>query len=630
MAGTSDYYATQEELFPPGFVFPKGFNERNAKPVSLKRAVGKGYGDVLACKKPYMIIRGGKGSKKTRTIALMLIARIMEYDYSNALVVRKSYNSLRDTVFTDLLWAIDRLGVTEFWEVRTASLMLIYKPRNQVILFRGLDKAEKLGGLTVRYGFLTWAWIDEFFEITTEAEFEKLVMGLRGYIPPETGLWRQVIGTFNPWSEHCWIKERFFDREDPDVFTKVTTYKFNEFLDESDRKKYDDLYERSPRLAKVICDGEWGVAEGLVYENWQIDDFDPDEIRERPNVQETYGLDFGYKVSYTAFTGTLVDPVAREMWVFEDSIYDTGMTNLDIAKRITALGYNYKRIIADRAEQKSIYELRAGILEEVDGDVVRYSLPNIEGAMKGNDSVQNGISRIQEYLIHVHPRCRNAIMEFSSYYYEQDKDGKYTGKPHKEFDHCLVAGTMVLTDHGQVPIEDVKAGDMVLTHLGYRKVLAAGITRPEPAEIWRITCEDGTVLEGTGDHPFPSDPQNPDDGMCYELCEMAGRKVMNSRGTVMKVVSVEKTGRAEYVYDLTVDEAHDFFANNLITRNCMDSIRYSLEPFINKAKGKVAEAKGGQPSAPQSHPLLASTGGDTPEQTVQHRTRRVASSRRVQ
>lgn len=649
---------------------PEGYSEKVFEGLSLKKIFGKGYKDVLETRKFYVVIRGGKGSKKSKTIALLLIMRMMMYPLANTVCIRKSYNALKDSMFTDMLWAMDRLKVTDWWEVRRSPMQLELKHTHQVVLFRGLDKAEKLGGLTVRHGYLCWMWVDEFYEITDEEEFIKAQMGLRGYMPPESGLWKQVFCTFNPWSEHCWIKKRFFDEPHDDVLAKVTTYKCNEWLADEDRQRYDDLYNTNPRIAKVICEGEWGIVEGLVYENWSIEAFDIDEIKQRPNVHEAYGLDFGFAVSYTAFSGCLIDPVSHELWVFEDSIYKQRMTTLDIAKAIEELGFADKRIVADCAQPKTIYELKAGVLEEIvdefgNNRVVRHSLPNIEASLKGNDSVANGIARLQMYKIYVHPKCTNAIMEFSSYYYEKDSEGKYTGKPHKEFDHCLVAGTLVMTDHGEVPIEDIQVGDMVLTHLGYRKVLASGITRPEPAEIWRMTCEDGTIIEGTADHPFPTNhgvlrmsrlrgsyvakkgAETPEtikrNSTVYNGLESPQNAILNFKrrdrtrdiwfhgvmlGKVegfglVKVVSVEDTGRKELVYDLTVEEAHTFLCSKVLTSNCMDSIRYGTERYIIKAKGKVAEAKGGVPA---NHTAIVSAGGtDGP---TMHRAKRVVSSSR--
>ena len=146
--------------------------------------------------------------------------------------------------------------------------------------------------------------------------------------------------------------------------------------------------------------------------------------------------------SYNAFIAVAYDPMTRTMWIY-DEMYKKGMTNLDIAKEITRMGYSKERVWADAAEPKSIYELQQGLIEERRGpngkEYVRYSLSNITTAVKGPDSVNNGISRIQEYHIIVHPNCRNTILELNNYAWAKDKDGNYTGKPDKLYDHLMDA-----------------------------------------------------------------------------------------------------------------------------------------------------------------------------------------------
>lgn len=195
----------------------------------------------------------------------------------------------------------------------------------------------------------------------------------------------------------------------------------------------------NPRAAKVSVFGDWGSAEDIVYDNWEEADFDIPALKNRTDVKFAFGLDFGYKVSYNAFVALAYDPMTRTMWIY-DEMYEKGMTNLDIAKKIISMGYGKEKIWADAAEPKSIYELREGLIEErenPDGtsDYVRYSLPNIIEAVKGPDSVSNGISRVQEYHIYIHYKCRNAIRNFTNYAWAKDKDGQYTGKPEKEEDH---------------------------------------------------------------------------------------------------------------------------------------------------------------------------------------------------
>lgn len=412
--------------------------------VSLRSIVGGGYDEFWNSKHTFRVVKGSKGSKKSKTQALWLICHIMQYPDANALVIRKIFETIKQSCFTDLLWAIDRLGVTKYWKESQIPLQLTYRPTGQVIMFRGLDDPLKLASIAVRNGVLSDVWIEEATEITSEDAFDKLWFSIRGKIPEGSGLWRECTMTFNPWSEHTWIKARFFDRPDPDVLTMTTTYKVNEFLDETDIKKYEDMYIRDPRRARVFCDGEWGVSEGLIYDNWTEEDFDYLDILKQPDIKTAFGLDFGYAVSFNAFVAVLVDLKGRKLWIY-DEMYEKGLTNIDIAKKITKMGYGKEEIWADAAEPKSISELRAGFTEEKWNDdchrmeTFHWQLPGIIPALKGRDSVSNGIQRLQSFEIVVHPKCENVLREFSNYSYAKDRDGNFTDQPDKEFDHAMDA-----------------------------------------------------------------------------------------------------------------------------------------------------------------------------------------------
>jgi len=140
---------------------------------------------------------------------------MMQYPDANMLVVRRVYTTLKDSCFAQLLWAIDRLGVAEYWKVNTNPLLLTYKPTGQQIKFRGLDDPLKITSITVSRGSLCWVWIEEAYEITDPEAFRKLEMSIRGSLPK--GLFKQFTFTFNPWREN-WIKERFFDHPDSQTF----------------------------------------------------------------------------------------------------------------------------------------------------------------------------------------------------------------------------------------------------------------------------------------------------------------------------------------------------------------------------------------------------------------------------
>lgn len=606
--------------------------------ISIREAVGGGYDEFWATRKFYRICKGSKGSKKSYTTALFYIYHMMKYPESNLLVIRKVFGTMHDTVYNTLLWAINRLQVSQLWKPSVAPLKLTYIPTGQVILFKGMDDALKIASITVPHGFLCWVWFEEMYDIKNEAEFDKVCMSIRGAYPPETGLWKQVTGTFNPWSENTWIKPRFFDNPSDDVFSCTTTYRCNEHLDPAaDIPRYEDMYKRNPRAARVFCDGEWGISEGLIFENWDVVEFDIKNILKKESVKTSFGLDFGYAASYNAFVAIAVDLEERVMWVY-DEMYERGLTNIDIAKKITGMGYSKEVIWADSAEPKSIYELQNGFLVDIgvpDHPLLhRYVLPNIRPAMKGPDSIRNGIANLQSFRINVLPSCKNMIMELTNYCYAQDKDGNFTEKPIDDFNHCLTAGTMVIArvngEPCDVPIEDIRANDTVLTHKGWRTVVASGITRPVKCKIYRMTLEDGTTVCGTKDHPFPT-TRGP-----VQMKDMAGQYVVRRtliptcapadcpvgildpwlnerrgmpsrtdfvdrvrRGdeqgyALVRVASVALTDSKQTVYDLTVEDAHDFYANGVLTLNCIDATRYAANKFFVRGKGYVAEAKGTQ------------------------------------
>ena len=120
--------------------------------------VGRSYDCFWVDKSLYENLKGGRSSKKSATMALRTIHRMMQYPDANMLVVRRVYGTLKESCFTQLLWAIDRLGVTKYWKVNTNPLMLTYKPTGQQILFRGLDDPLKITSITVRHGILCWVW----------------------------------------------------------------------------------------------------------------------------------------------------------------------------------------------------------------------------------------------------------------------------------------------------------------------------------------------------------------------------------------------------------------------------------------------------------------------------------------
>ncbi len=404
----------------------------NVKRISIQKTIGKGYADFWNFKGRYRVCKGSRASKKSKTTAINFVSKIMKHPDANLLVVRKTFRTLKDSCFAELNWAITKLGVQEYWDAKESPLELTYKPTGQKIYFRGLDDPLKVTSITVKVGYLCWMWIEEAYEILNEADFDILDESIRGEVPE--GLYKQVTLTFNPWNEKHWIKKRFFDaKEDADILAKTTNYLCNEFLDEADKRVFNRMKRDNPRRYQVAGLGDWGIVDGLVFENWEERVFDKNEILNRSNAKTAFGLDFGYTNDPSAFFCGIVDQVAKEIYVF-DEIYKEGMSNKMIYEEVERKGYKKERIRADSAEPKSI------------DDLWSLGLNNIRKARKGPDSINNGIQTIQDYKIIIHPSCVNFLTEITNYTWAQDKFGKKMNKPIDDFNHMMDAMRYALED----------------------------------------------------------------------------------------------------------------------------------------------------------------------------------------
>lgn len=395
------------------------------KKYELPLLVGRGYGRFWHFRGRYRVVKGSRRSKKSKTMALWTIYNIMKYPDANMLVVRKTYRTLKDSCFTELKWAIRRLGAEYLWSVKESPLEMTYKPTGQKIYFRGLDDPLKITSISVGVGVLAWMWIEEAYEITSEDAFDTLAESMLGDCPE--GLFKQITLTFNPWSEKTWIKSRFYDCEpDDDILAMTTTYQCNEWLSAQDKKIFERMKKDNPRRYRVAGLGEWGIADGLVFENWREERFDIRELCRTQKLKSAFGLDFGYTNDPSALFCGMIDTDNKFLYVF-DEMYRTGMQNEDIYEEISNMGYRKERITCDSAEPKSIDRLRI------------LGLSDIESARKGRDSVINGIDFLQGYTIIVHPGCVNFITEISNYVWSKDKFGRRLNQPADDFNHLMDA-----------------------------------------------------------------------------------------------------------------------------------------------------------------------------------------------
>ena len=241
---------------------------------------------------------------------------------------------------------------------------------------------------------------------------------------------KQTIIDFNP-SARFWAHDNLFGRED--VEWTVTTYRDNAFLNPNIREKIES-YEPTPENIKrgtaneyrwkVYGLGEVGRLEGLVFPDFQVSSEYPKEYKWR-----VFGMDFGYTNDPT----TLIEiRYAHGDLYWKEHLYQTGLTNPEIASEVKRLEFHKEKIVADSAEPKSIEEIkRRGC----------YIIP----AEKGRDSVNQGIDAIKRYKCYIHSSSKNLIEEFSSYTWDKDRDGNPTNKPVDKFNHGIDAGRYALS-----------------------------------------------------------------------------------------------------------------------------------------------------------------------------------------
>lgn len=399
----------------------------NKKYYHLPDIVGKGYKKFWNFKGRYRVCKGSRASKKSKTTALWFIYNLMKYPDANLLVIRKTFRTLKDSCFADLKWACHRLGCDHLWSFTLSPLEATYLPTGQKVYFRGLDDPLKVTSIAVDKGCLCWMWIEEAYEIMSEADFDMLDESIRGECPE--GLFKQVTLTFNPWNEHHWLKKRFFDNPDEDTLAMTTNYLCNEWLDKSDLKVFERMKKNNPRRYAVAGLGGWGIVDGLIYENWKEEKFTLADVK---GLKTRCGLDFGYTNDETASPIMFLDLENKKLYIW-DELYKTGLSNKKIYEELSSMGYSKEKFTGDSAEPKSIDELKSLGLR-------------IKGAKKGKDSINNGIQWIQDLEIIIHPRCVNFLTEISNYTWDKDKFGKKLNVPIDDFNHLMDAMRYGLED----------------------------------------------------------------------------------------------------------------------------------------------------------------------------------------
>ena len=389
--------------------------------LSDSRLFNKVYLPLLKDDNRYLLLYGGRDSAKSYFAAQKVVIDTMRKPYSRYILLRKIYADIKDSQFQTIKDIISNYGLIDYFTITENPLKITFKPNGNYILARGLDKDYKMKSIKDPTGI----WYEEMNEIAF-TDFLKSTSSLRGGVIQE-------IATFNPEMEDSWITSYFFppkesyEREDGN-FLKVdsirkdttilhTTYKDNDFVTPQSIELLESFKQVDYRYYRIYTLGLWGGAlEGLIFQNWDVVDGFPDE------EVVYYGLDFGYSNDETGVVRVCFR--GDELFV-EEVLYKKGLTNQDIGAELRNKGIpDNQLIIADSAEPKSIQELyREGF--------------SIKSAIKGSDSIRNGIDILKRYKIHVVRGSENLIRELKSYCWATDRAGTALNVPIDKLNHLI-------------------------------------------------------------------------------------------------------------------------------------------------------------------------------------------------
>lgn len=417
--------------------------------IDMSQVVGRGYDEFWKFRGRYRLVKGGRGSKKSSTAALWYIYHMMLFWYKfgiqvEMLCLRAYFVNHSDSTYSQLKWAIERLGVSHLWQCYRNPLYIKFIPSGGRILFRGLDSPDKITSIKSPNGHFAWIWLEEAYEVKSAQQFEKVNLSLRGVLPKP--LFYQMTFTFNPYSDKTWLKSRYFDLVDPksgisedgDIMAITRNFDCNEFLDEGFLKEMDRIKRLHPNEYNVVGLGNWGIQRGLIFSNWETKSIRipspalDNKIRALSESGFTLrcGLDFGFTNDITAFVVCMINARNKELYIL-DELTGQGMTPKAIAKGIMDKSTLFcsAEIVADSANPMAIDLIR------------REGIYGIIRSVKGQGSVLAGIDNLRQYKIFVDPVCVNTRIELENYKWKVSKEDEdvFLNEPVDEFNHCIDA-----------------------------------------------------------------------------------------------------------------------------------------------------------------------------------------------
>lgn len=376
-------------------------------------------------------LKGGRGSTKSSFVSIEIIKGMMEDPDANAVILRKVKETLRESVYEQMLWAIDKLGVSHLWHESLNPLSITYKPTGQKIIFKGADKPKKVKSSKFRRGYAKFIWYEEADEFTGMQDIRTINQTLvRG--GPDI----QVFYTYNPpQSQNNWVNSEVEQQKlRKDTLVHSSDYRTvpKEWLGE--QFIYDAEHLKKTNYNKY--EHEYlGVVTGTgaeVFTNVTQRRITDEEIARFDKIRR--GLDFGFAADPLHYTENYYDKARKRLFIFAE-IHQVGLKNSVAVEKIKQINKLNGWITADSAEPRTINEFNDLGLR-------------ITGAKKGPGSVEHGIKFLQDLneIIIDPERCPNTAREFSTYEIEKDSNGNLKGTYPDKNNHSIDATRYSLED----------------------------------------------------------------------------------------------------------------------------------------------------------------------------------------
>ncbi|MGX7025860.1 PBSX family phage terminase large subunit [Vagococcus hydrophili] len=386
-------------------------------------------------------LNGGRGSTKSSAISLEIIHGMEKDQEANAVVFRKTKTYLRESVYEQMLWAIDSLGLTDEYHESYSPLMITKVRTGQRIIFKGAERPKKVKASKFRRGYAKFIWFEEVDEFNGMHEIRTINQSVaRGgpdikifysYNPPESNTnWVNVEVVQQSLRDDAFVHHSDYTSVPPEWLGPVFIAEA-EHLKKVNPQKYDHEY-----MGKITGTG------AEVFKNVTVRAITDEEIATFDKIHR--GLDHGYASDPMHYTENYYDSTRRKIYIFGE-VHQAGLSNIKATSEIKKINAQNGEITADSAEPRTNNEFRDLGLK-------------IVGAKKGPGSIDHGIKWLQdlEEIIIDPYRCPNTKREFTTYELEKDSNGNFKANYPDKNNHSIDATRYSLEDEFKKRVAKVK------------------------------------------------------------------------------------------------------------------------------------------------------------------------------